>query len=74
LIGGRSTQNRQKTINVVSPVLAVREGRGEDFERDIAAEFGIVCSIDLAHPAHAQNRNDLISARPEYPPEVAWES
>jgi hypothetical protein len=40
----------------------VRERVGEDLDRDVAVELGVVGAIDLAHPAFAQQRDDLIRA------------
>jgi hypothetical protein len=33
---------------------------GEDFDRDVAMELGIVCAIDLTHPAFANQRAELV--------------
>ncbi len=36
------------------------EGRGQDFERDVAVELGVAGAVDFAHSAGAQFRADLI--------------
>ena len=38
----------------------VREGIGQDFQRDVAAELGIACAVDFAHPASAKGRENFI--------------
>ena len=37
-------------------------GLRQDLDRDVAAEFGVPRAIDLAHPARAQRREDLVRA------------
>ena len=36
----------------------------DDLDGNVAAEFGVVGTIDLAHPAFAQRCDDLIDAEP----------
>ncbi len=46
------------------PVGVRRELRREDLDRDLAAEPRVMRPIDLAHPARAQGREDLVRAEP----------
>ena len=36
----------------------------DDLDGNVAAEFGVVGTVDLAHPAFAQRCDDLIDAEP----------
>ena len=40
----------------------MREGVGQDFDRDVAAERGVARAEDLAHAAGAQRGDDVICA------------
>ena len=46
------------------PLGVARKDLGEDFDGDIAIQARIARPIDLAHPAHAKRRHDLIRAKP----------
>lgn len=39
-----------------------REGFGKDFQRNIAAEARVMGEVDLSHPAHPEERADLVGA------------
>jgi hypothetical protein len=47
----------------------VREGFGENLDRDVAFEMLIACGVDLAHSAFAEFGEDLI--RTQFPPDHA---
>ena len=38
------------------------EGFRQDLDRDVAAELGVPRAVDLAHPARAERREDLVGA------------
>jgi hypothetical protein len=41
---------------------AVDQARRQHFDRDVAIELGIARAIDLAHPAGADRRDDVVGA------------
>jgi hypothetical protein len=47
----------------------VRHLRGENLDRDVALQLGIPRSVDLAHPARAERRDDLGSFPVVFPAE-----
>ena len=44
------------------PLLILREGRGQDLDRDVASELHVPRAIDLAHAAFADGGDDLVGA------------
>ncbi len=40
----------------------LREGRRQNFDGDVAIQFGIACTIDLAHPARADGCEDFVGS------------
>ncbi len=41
-------------------LLVVGERRGQHFDRDVAIQLRIARAVDLAHPARAEGRDDLV--------------
>jgi hypothetical protein len=41
-----------------------RERRRQQLDRDLATEFGVAGAIDLAHPAAADLRDDVVRTEP----------
>ena len=46
------------------PVRIGRERVGQNLERDVALQLRVARAIDLAHPAGAEQRDDLVVAEP----------
>jgi hypothetical protein len=46
------------------PLRVARDGLGQDLDRDLPLQARVGGSVDLAHPAHAEQGGDLISAEP----------
>ena len=49
-------------LEALEPVRVLREGRGQDLDRDLAAQARIRRAVDLAHAARAERREDLVRA------------
>ena len=46
------------------PIGVGRERVGQDLDRDVAIQLRVARAIDLAHPAGAERRQDLVGAEP----------
>src|SRR6266542_1793282 len=51
-------------LEAAQPVVIRREGRRKDFDRDVAFQPLVPSPVDLAHPARAERRDDLVRAKP----------
>ena len=49
------------------------EARGQDLDRDLAPELGVARAVDLAHPAPAEQRQDLEPAEASAWSQEQWE-
>src|SRR5262245_66312364 len=54
----------QIVLRWFEPVGVVRQGLGQDLDRDLAAELRIARSIDFAHRARAEQRLDCVDPEP----------
>ena len=55
-------QQLRFTLEASQPVWIEREGVRQDFQRDVAAQRGVVGAIDFAHPARTDEHGDLVDA------------
>src|SRR5258708_8643159 len=56
------SQHLRFALDCGEPISIMRKGFGQSFDRYIAAEFGVVRLIHLAHPARPDGRDDLVGA------------
>ena len=65
-VGMVDRRQRPSLPRETGQVLGVpRQGVGEDLDRHLAFELAVPRPIDLAHPARAERRDDLVGAQPE---------
>ena len=60
-------QRREHFGFALKPGEALRVGgkcRRQDFDRDVALQFGICRAVDLAHAAGADGRDDFVRTEP----------
>jgi hypothetical protein len=55
-------QHLRLTFEARQSIRVVGQEFGQDLDRDVAMELGVSRSIDLAHPASSQQRENFISA------------
>ena len=58
MIGGRG--GARLAFEALDQLRVRRELQGEEFERNAAVELRVVGQINLAHPAHSEQREDVI--------------
>src|SRR6516162_586673 len=51
------------TFEAPQPMLILRERSGQDLDRHMASEPGVVREIDLAHSTRAEQRNDFVGTK-----------
>jgi hypothetical protein len=52
--------SRRLALEALQALAVLDEGGGQDLDRHVAAELGVVGAIDLAHPALAELGGDAI--------------